>query len=126
MVQSQTDANQAYQNDDSEMTMMTDEDEQNIIQHDLEVLLPESKEIMGDWTCAEIKVDEINSDETENVTKRHDMSPTSSSSSMESMDSFYKPEADQSEHEQTLSEHAVNGLRRDSKDYATNSRGFDE
>lgn len=92
-------------------TPMHDDDQQDIIQHDLEVLHPESKEMMGDWTCAEIKVDEINSNEDD----RPDMSPTDSTSSM---DSFYKPEADQSEHEQSLSEHVTNAFRRDTKDHA--------
>lgn len=88
--------------------MMTDEEEQDLIQHDVEVLLPESKEMMGDWTCSEIKVDEINSDALDDDDMRLDLSPAGSSSSIESMDSFYKPEADQSEHEQMLSD-----LRRD-------------
>lgn len=104
------------QRDESEGSLNED-DEQSIVQHDLEVILPESKEIMGDWTCAEIKVDEINSDPLENENKRHDLSPTGSSASIESMDSFYKPEADQSEHEQNLSEHVTNALRREARDY---------
>lgn len=93
------DFNQNLQCDDSEASP-NDDDEQSIVQHDLEVILPESKEIMGDWTCAEIKVDEINSDPLETDSKKPELSPTSSSNSIESMDSFYKPEADQSEHEQ--------------------------
>ena len=110
------DINQNLQCDESEASM-NDEDEQSIVQHDLEVILPESKEIMGDWTCAEIKVDEINSDPLENDDKRADLSPSSSSASIESMDSFYKPEADQSEHEQNLSEHVANALRREARDF---------
>lgn len=102
--------------DDSESSL-NDENEQSMVQHDLEVILPESKEIMGDWTCAEFKVDEINSDPLETENKRPDLSPTSSSSSIESMDSFYKPEADQSEHEQNLSEHVSNALRREVRDF---------
>lgn len=101
--QNETDTNE--QAEDNEMSQ--DEQEQNF-QHDIEVLLPESMEIMGDWTCSEIKVDEINSDALENDEKRENMSPTGSSCSIESMDSFYKPEADQSEHDQNLIE-----LRRD-------------
>lgn len=112
--QSDGDANQAFDNPDM---ILHDDDEQDIIQHDLEVLLPESMEIMGDhdWTCAEIKVDEINSDALEHEDQRLDLSPTGSTSSIESMDSFYKPEADQSEHEQNLSEHVANALRRDAR-----------
>lgn len=121
--QSERENNQVLQCDESEIEM-TDEDEQNIIQHDLEVLLPESKEIMGDWTCSVIKVDEINSNETDSKEKRQDLSPTSSSSSIESMDSFYKPEADQSEHEQILVNPAVNA--RDAKDHAAVTRDFEE
>lgn len=103
MVQSQTEreTNQMVQYEESNMTT-NEEDEQNQLQHDLDVLLPESREIMGDWTCAEIKVDEINSGALEEEDKRQDLSPTGSTSSIESMDSFYKPEADQSEHEQFL------------------------
>lgn len=126
-IQSQTEreTNQMLQYDDSDM-MMNEEDEQNQIQHDLDVLLPESREIMGDWTCAEIKVDEINSGALEEEDQRQELSPTGSSSSIESMDSFYKPEADQSEHEQLLSDHVQNALRRDTKDYATITRGIED
>lgn len=102
--------------DESEM-MMNNEEETEHIQHDLDVLMPESKEMMSDWTCAEIKVDEITSDE-----KREEMSPTGSNSSIESMDSFYKPEADQSGTEQTFSEQVANALRRDARDHATIAR----
>lgn len=108
MAQNQTENNANQQPEDNEMSV--DDQEQNF-QHDIEVLLPESMEIMGDWTCAEIKVDEINSYEMENNEKRENLSPTGSSCSIESMDSFYKPEADQSEHEQNLSE-----LRRDTRE----------
>lgn len=127
MVQSQAerDNNQMLQFDDSDMTMH-EEDGQNQLQHDLDVLLPESREIMGDWTCAEIKVDEINSGALEKEDRKQDLSPTGSSSSIESMDSFYKPEADQSEHEQLLSDHVQNALRRDAKDYATITRGLED
>lgn len=107
---------QNHEADDTE-TMLNDDDQQDNIQHDIEVLLPESKEIMSDWTCAEIKIDEINSDPMENDDMRQDLSPTGSSSSIESMDSFYKPEADQSD--QMLSEHVTNALRRDIRDYTT-------
>jgi hypothetical protein len=122
--QTEHDANQKLEYDDSEM-LMGEEDERNIFQHDLEVLLPESKEIMSDWTCAEIKVDEINSDET-GENKRLEISPTGSSSSIESMDSFYKPEADQKEHDQLLSDHVVSALRRDTKEYSTITRDVEE
>lgn len=104
MPQNQQENNEHHE--ESEMTQ--DEHEQNF-QHDIEVLLPESIEIMGDWTCAEIKVNEINSDERDG--RRDSLSPAGSSSSIESMDSFYKPEADQSEHDQNLSE-----LRREARE----------
>lgn len=110
---------QNHEADDTE-TMLNDDDQQDIIQHDIEVLLPESKDIMSDWTCAEIKIDEINSDPMENDDMRQDLSPTGSSSSIESMDSFYKPEADQSD--QMLSEHVTNALRRDIRDFTTIAR----
>lgn len=95
-----------YMNYDDEDQMLDDEDGQDIIQHDIEVLLPESRELLSDWTCETIKVDEITSDALE---ENQELSPTGSSSSIESMD-FYKPEADQSE--QIPSEHA---LRRESR-----------
>lgn len=98
--QAEHDTNHKLEYDDSDMVMGED-GERNMFQHDLDVLLPESKEIMSDWTCAEIKVNEINSDETEE-NERQEMSPTVSSSSIESMDSFYKPEADQKEHDATI------------------------
>lgn len=107
---------QNHEADDTE-TVLNDDDQQDNIQYDIEVLLPESKEIMSDWTCAEIKIDEINSDPMENDDMRQDLSPTGSSSSIESMDSFYKPEADQSD--QMLSDHVTNALRRDIRDYTT-------
>lgn len=108
--QNQMENNSNIQHEESELSQ--DEQEQNF-QHDIEVLLPESMEIMGDWTCSEIKVDEINSNDLENSNdeKRENLSPTGSSCSIESMDSFYKPEADQSEHDQNLSE-----LRRETFD----------
>jgi hypothetical protein len=80
--------------------------------------------MMSDWTCAEIKVDEISSNDLED--EKNQISPSGSTSSIESMDSFYKPEADQSEHEQLLSEHVVNALRRDMKDYSTIARDVEE
>lgn len=123
--QTEHDANQKLEYDDSEM-MMDEEMERNMFQHDLEALLPESKEIMSDWTCSEIRVDEINTDELDSDTRRQEMSPTGSNSSIESMDSFYKPEADQKEHDQLLSDHVVTALRRDAKEYATFTRDIDE
>jgi hypothetical protein len=121
--QADQDAIQKLEYDD-EMLLDSDE-ERNMFQHDVEVLLPESKEIMKDWTCAEIKVDEINSNEMDGDC--NPMSPTGSSSSIESMDSFYKPEADQKEHdEELLSEHVVTALRRDAKEYATITRDVEE
>lgn len=106
---------EANQYEESE-TLMGEEEEQELIQHDLGVLHPESREIMSEWTCAEIKVDEISSDACENDESRQELSPTGSSSSIESMDSFYKPEADQKEHEQLLSEHVHSpSTKRDEK-----------
>lgn len=121
--QTEDDVDQMHQYEDSEM--LHSDDEQHM-EHDLDVLLPESRDIMADWTCAEIKIDEINSDALEANTMRKDLSPTGSSSSIESMDSFYKPEADQNEHEQLMSEHVQTALRRDVKDYATITRDIDE
>lgn len=118
--QTDQDAIQKLEYDDE--MMLDPEEERNLFQHDLEVLLPESREIMKDWMCAEIKVDEITSNDLDNV-----MSPTGSSSSIESMDSFYKPEADQKEHDEELfSEHVVSALRRDTKEYATITRDIEE
>jgi hypothetical protein len=121
----ETEATHTAHVDDSEKLVHSDEDQQPI-QHDLEVILPESKEIMAEWTCAEIKVDEISSGELKNDLARQDLSPTDSSSSIESMDSFYKPEADQKEREQLLSEYVATDLRWDVKDYATVTRDIDE
>jgi len=143
MVQSQSerDFNLQLQFDDSEILSMrhhhnndsdddmNDEDidfetEQKQIQHDLALLHPETRQFMGDWKCAEIKVDEITSDALADD-DRSEMSPAGSTSSM---DSFYKPEADQtSEHDaQLLSDDVVTALQRDSKDYATITRGVEE
>lgn len=123
--QTEHDTNQKLEFDDSEM-LMGEEDERTIFQHDLEVLVPESVKIMSDWKCSGIIVNEINSDEKDEETMRQEMSPTGSSSSIESMDSFYKPEADQSEHEQLLSDQVVTALRRDAKEYATITRDVEE
>jgi hypothetical protein len=121
--QADQDAIQKLEYDDE--MMLDSEEGRNLFQHDLEVLLPESKEIMKEWTCAEIKVDEINTSDLNS--DRNVMSPTGSSSSIESMDSFYKPEADQKEHdEELLSEHVVSALRRDTKEYATITRDIEE
>jgi hypothetical protein len=117
MVQSQTEY-EANKNANSE-NVMNEDDQQDLIQHDLEVLLPESKEMMADWTCAEIKVDEINSDDRERDEQRQDLSPTGSSSSIESMDSFYKPEADQKDHE-LAPDNAQSVHRRDAREYTNN------
>ena len=113
----------ANENLDFDEDMMLDaEEERNIFQNTLEVLLPESKEIMGEWTCSEIKVDEINSNDL-NGENRVDMSPTGSTSSIESMDSFYKPEADQKEHE--LLSHDI-ATRRDAKEHSTATRDIED
>jgi hypothetical protein len=122
--QTERDANQKLEYDDDDM-MMDEDDEKNIFQHDLEVILPESKEIMSDWTFSVIRVNEINSNEMDEE-MRQEMSQTGSSSSIESMDSFYKPEADQKDHEQLLSDNVVTALRRDTKEYATITRDIDE
>lgn len=121
--ESSTDQNEASS---SEATL-NDDDEQDNVQHDIEVLLPESKEMMCDWTCAKIKIDEINSDSLESDEKIEEMSANGSSSSIESMDSFYKPEADQNEHEQqTFCEHVTSALRRESREFPTIGNGNDE
>lgn len=121
--QTEHDANQKLEFDDSEM-LMGEEDEETIVQHELKVLVPESKEILKDWRCSGIVVNEISSDDRED--NRQEMSPTGSSSSIESMDSFYKPEADQKEHEQLLSDQVVTALQRDTKEYATITRDIEE
>lgn len=126
-------ANDNLQYDDA--LMMEDPSEQGVIKHDLEALIPESKDIMSDWKCSMIRVAGINSDEQEKEEEegeekdeatKMEASAIGSSSSMESMDSFYKPEADQSEHEQILSQNVVSALNRDTRDYATIARDIDE
>lgn len=104
---SETETNQMLQYDE----LFNHDDNESLIQQDVALLLPETKEIMSDWTCAEIKIDEINS---ENVITSDDRT-----SSVESMDSFYKPEADQSEHEQQnlMSENVIDVLNKDTKNY---------
>lgn len=109
---------------DSESAFQGDMDQQSV--HDLEAIISESVEIMPDWRCAAIKVDEINSNEVLTESQREDLSPTGSSTSIESMDSFYKPEADQKEHDQTLSEHVHAALLDNVKDYATVTRDIDD
>lgn len=104
------DVNQMLQYDDSDFNLQHDENNEPQIQHDLNLLLPESKEIMTDWTCAEIKIDEINSENLDNIPNCQ----LDRSSSVESLESFYnKPEADQSEAEQILSANVIDVMKKD-------------
>lgn len=106
------DFNQMLHYDDSEFNLQHDESNEPRIQHDLNLLLPESKGIRPEWQCAEIKVDEINSVNADDAM----MSQHDRSSSVESLESFYnKPEADQSEAEQILSANVIDVLKKDSK-----------
>lgn len=89
-------------------------DYQEHLEHDLAIIHPESAEILDDWKCAEIKVDEIVSDPHEVELRHHDLSPIDSDSSI---DSFFKPEADQNV--QLLSDDALTAMRRNNLDYIT-------
>lgn len=99
-----------YGNDDD------DDDDGGALEHDLAIIHPETAEILDDWKCAEIKVDEILSAEP-----RYDLSPADSDSSM---DSFFKPEADQNI--QLLSDDAILAMRRHNSDYTTITRVDDD
>jgi hypothetical protein len=82
------------------------DDEHDALEHDLAIIHPESSEILDDWKCTDIKVDEIVSDPNADA-PRYDLSATDSDSSM---DSFFKPEADQNI--QLLSDEAIMAMRR--------------
>lgn len=124
---SERDTNQMLQYDESDLNMMLDNDDDygdqnqmmDSLDYDLAIIHPESVELLDDWKCAEIKVDEIVSDPLENEQRRLDLSPVDSNASMESMDSFFKPEADQngsSSNEQILSDDVVEAMRRNNRD----------
>lgn len=94
-----------------------DDDNNDVLEHDLAIIHPESADILDDWKCAEIKVDEIVSDPNES---NYDLSLDSDSS----MDSFFKPEADQNI--QLLSDDAISAMRRQNNEYITITRVDDE
>lgn len=130
---SEREANQMLQYDESDINMMLDNDDdycdENImmdnLEHDLAIIHPETVELLDDWKCAEIKVDEIVSDPMENEERRLDLSPVESNASMESMDSFFKPEADQNgnnSNEQILSDDVVMAMRRNNFNILTLTR----
>lgn len=96
------------------------DDDDGVLEHDLAIIHPETAEMLDDWKCAEIKVDEILSDP--NIDEpRYDLSPADSDSSM---DSFFKPEADQNI--QLLSDDAILAMRRHNNDYTTIARVDDD
>jgi hypothetical protein len=96
------------------------------LEHDLAILHPETADMFEDWKCAEIKVDEIVSDPLVEDERRHDLSPVDSNVSIESMDSFFKPEADQNGSEQFISNDVVEAMRRNNRDYITLTRAVEE
>lgn len=126
-------ANQMLQYDESDINMMMDNDDDysdqvmDNLEHDLAIIHPESAELLDDWKCAEIKVDEIVSDPMENEERRFDLSPADSNTSMESMDSFFKPEADQNgnNNEQILSDNVGVAMRRNNRDILTLTQADD-
>lgn len=97
-------------NDDDEEDGVFDSQEQ--LEYDLAMIHPESAELLDDWKFAEIKVDEIVSDP--NALRHHNLSSVDSDSSI---DSFFKPEADQNV--QLLSDDALTAMRRNNLDYIT-------
>lgn len=125
---SEREANQMLQYDESDLAHHEDdsnsEDEYNDeegeldfqeqLEYDLAMIHPESAEILDDWKCAEIKVDEIVSDPNAVELRHHNLSPADSDSSI---DSFFKPEADQNV--QLLSDDALTAMRRNNLDYIT-------
>lgn len=117
--------NDMLQYDDSDLhdnDYGLDDDNDALLEHDLAIIHPESAQIMDDWKCAEIKVDEISSDpRAEEDEPHYDLSPEDSDSSM---DSFFKPEADQNI--QLLSDDAIAAMRRQNNDYTTITRVDDE
>lgn len=85
------------------------------MQHNLNLLLPESKGISSEWKFADLKIDEINSANMDSDM----LTQNDRSSSVESLESFYnKPEADQSEAEQIMSANVIDVLNKDTKNYA--------
>ena len=127
-------ANQMLQFDELDINMMLDNDDDysdqviDNLEHDLAIIHPESVELLDDWKCAEIKVDEIVSDPMENEERRLDLSPADSNASMESMDSFFKPEADQNGNntEQILSDDVAVAMRRNNRDILTLTQAADD
>lgn len=101
-------------NSDEDYQYDEHDDYQEHLEHDLAIIHPESAEILDDWKCAEIKVDEIVSDPNEEELRHHDLSPADSDSSI---DTFFKPEADQNV--QLLSDDALRAMRRNNLDYIT-------
>lgn len=116
------DTNQMLQYDESDMNMLLDNDQVQMmdsLEHDLAIIHPESVELLDDWKCAEIKVDEIVSDLQQSENIRLDLSPVDSNASM---DSFFKPEADQNSsgsNEQILSDNVVMAMTRNNRDVLT-------
>lgn len=128
---SERDINEMLQYDESDMHQneddYPDEDSLGHLELDMAIIHPESAELLDDWKCAEIKVDEIVSDPLENEERRLDLSPADSNVSIESMDSFFKPEADQNgNQDQFLSDDVVAAMRRNNLDYITLTRGLEE
>jgi hypothetical protein len=125
-------ANQMLQYDESDINMMLDnnddycDDDQVMdnLEHDLAIIHPESAELLDDWKCAEIKVDEIVSDPMENEERRFDLSPADSNTSM---DSFFKPEADQNGNntEKFLSDNVEVAMKRSNRDMLTLTQADD-
>lgn len=130
--------NQMLQYDDSDLTMQEDydndgyegemedddrseQDFQEHLEHDLAIIHPESAGMMDDWKCAEIKVDEIVSDPNEQQQRQYDLSHGDSDSSI---DSFFKPEADQNV--QLISDDALAAIRRNNYDFTTITRVHDD
>lgn len=131
--------NQMLQYDDSDLTLhehnddfdndgyegeiedddRSEQDLQEHLEHDLAIIHPESAGMMDDWKCAEIKVDEIVSDPNEQ--RQYDLSHGESDSSI---DSFFKPEADQNV--QLISDDALAAIRRNNHDFTTITRVHDE
>lgn len=97
------------------------DDDDGVLEHDMAIIHPETKDILDDWKCAEIKVDEILSDPNIDEPRYHDLSAADSDSSM---DSFFKPEADQNI--QLLSDDAIQAMRRHNTDYTTIARADDD
>lgn len=113
------DVNQMLQYDDSEFNLHhhhhDDECNDPQMQHNLNLLLPESKGISSEWKFADLKIDEINSANMDSDM----LTQNDRSSSVESLESFYnKPEADQSEAEQIMSANVIDVLNKDTKNYA--------